>query len=364
MTVYLSISILLAFQSLLAQGRPLSTESQLNIADEAPAPEFLLQLHRCLKARDDGDNLSDMQCLPEVFEDQDELIDAIHSNTVWGFVGNVSSNNETSRIISFEINQESLHDTFNSLDLRVYKNIIEQKDIVNTCDLNQSVQLSLYTATSNKTLIQNINLTYDGLQQEKWLAFRSLKAFYNSWLSSNSSGNFTVQLEISSEGCDELTLENIGISAQTGKEPLLIVYAQRKPTNDEEMLKHLLEQSADANREKRQLESSGTFPIQETFQCSLQNYNVSYSTINSFLDGEFELNYCAGQCIYPLSSRQSIPHSEVLVYLQIFSTIPPPPPPCCVPIKYQSLTVLIVETRNSYVLYTYENMTASRCGCR
>ena len=91
MTVYLSISILLALQSLLAQGRPLSTESQLNIVDEAPAvtpPEFLLQLHRCLKARDDGDNLSDMQCLPEVFEDQDELIDAIHSNAVWGFVGN------------------------------------------------------------------------------------------------------------------------------------------------------------------------------------------------------------------------------------------------------------------------------------
>ena len=159
------------------------------------------------------------------------------------------------------------------MDLRVYKNIIEQKDIVTTCDLNQSVQLSLYTATSNKTLIQNINLTYDALQQEKWLAFRSLN---NTWLSSNSSLEyFAAILELSSEGCDELSLENVGISAHTGKEPLLIVYAQRKPTNDEEMLKHLLDQSADTNREKRQLESSGTIPIQETFQCSLQNYNVS-----------------------------------------------------------------------------------------
>ena len=169
--------------------------------------------------------------------------------------------------MSFKINQDSGIDDLNTFDLRVYK---EQRDIVTTCDLNQSVQLSLYTATSNKTLIQNINLTYDALQQEKWLAFRSLKAFYNSWLSSNSSGNFMVQLEISSEGCDELSLENVGISAHTGKEPLLIVYAQRKPTNDEEMLKHLLDQSADTNREKRDRSTI----IQETSQCTLYNYNV------------------------------------------------------------------------------------------
>ena len=168
-------------------------------------------------------------------------------------------------MMSFKINQESGINDLKTLDLRVYK---EQIDIVNTCDLNQGVQLSLYTATSNKTLIQNINLTYDGLQQEKWLVFRSLN---NSWLSSNSSLEyFAATLELSSEGCDELTLENIGISAETGKEPLLIVYAQRKPTNDEEMLKHLLEQSSDISREKRDRSTI----IQETSQCTLYNYNV------------------------------------------------------------------------------------------
>ena len=173
--------------------------------------------------------------------------------------------NETSMKMSFKINQDSGIDDLNTFDLRVYK---EQRDIVTTCDLNQSVQLSLYTATSNKTLIQNINLTYDALQQEKWLAFRSLN---NAWLSSNSSLEyFAAILELSSEGCDELSLENIGISAHTGKEPLLIVYAQRKPTNDEEMLKHLLDQSADTNREKRDRSTI----IQETSQCTLYNYNV------------------------------------------------------------------------------------------
>ena len=88
----------LAICSLLTYGVPVA-DLNLNFAnddlvaeDEKPL-EFLLELLQCLKTRRDGQDLADTQCVPNVFEDQDEMEDAIHSNTVWGFVGKVSGFN-------------------------------------------------------------------------------------------------------------------------------------------------------------------------------------------------------------------------------------------------------------------------------
>ena len=82
---------LLAICSLLTYGVPVADLNFANddlVAEDEKPIEFLLELLQCLKTRRDGQDLADAQCVPNIFEDQDEMEDAIHSDTVWGFVGN------------------------------------------------------------------------------------------------------------------------------------------------------------------------------------------------------------------------------------------------------------------------------------
>ena len=82
----------------------------------------------------------------------------------------------------------------------------------------------------------------------------------------------------------------------------------------------------------------------------------------------FQFNYCSGHCVVPIPDHQGVNHSKLAAALINRPTVTnKPSAPCCVPVKYQSLAILVLDKDGGEGMYKIEpllNMTATKCGCR
>ena len=86
--------------------------------------------------------------------------------------------------------------------------------------------------------------------------------------------------------------------------------------------------------------------------------------------GRFELNYCSGHCTYPFAPEAAGTfHSEILSLtvqngLMNQGDSSSLPAPCCVAMDYSAVSFVSFEHNSVFVIRTYENMRAKKCGCR
>ena len=80
-----------------------------NTENEEPRHEFLVELHRCLKARDERSDLQALGCIPNVFSTTEDIPVPSYSNTILSFI---AINCEFYQfILSFLVTMKLLHDS-------------------------------------------------------------------------------------------------------------------------------------------------------------------------------------------------------------------------------------------------------------
>ena len=77
----------------------------------------------------------------------------------------------------------------------------------------------------------------------------------------------------------------------------------------------------------------------------------------------YELNYCEGECNFPLSTHQNATnHATVQVLVNILNP-DSAPAPCCAPTKLKPISVLYFDDRENIVLKKFHDMIVASCGC-
>lgn len=263
-------------------------------------------------------------------------------------------------------------------------------EISENCSLFDGLNISLSILTSDdKYLVHYSNLTYEDLLTEKWMDFTSFKDVYNA--SIHSGAETVIHLELDVQDCHQsLTLNEIGIEMETGREPVLALFAKQQDGREE--IEQQLSASVQEHKnhyEKRQTEGSGN-EIQVA-SCGLiihQVYKhitfigtndsnvftiicqISYSHLRLPVFGRFELNYCSGNCKFPIAPSKATMHSQIASYTNDHGLIinnsdaSVIPLPCCVPVEYSAASFITLQQRSIYLIQTYENISARRCGCR
>ena len=95
----------------------------------------------------------------------------------------------------------------------------------------------------------------------------------------------------------------------------------------------------------------------------------------------FWMNFCKGECMYPLSDNMNATNHAV--FQQLYNRIGKLnrdksksrnqraiiPPPCCVPTEFNNLTVLYIvkkpdkDEQSDYGMKVFNDMEATACGC-
>ena len=159
--------------------------------------------------------------------------------------------------MTLEVSEQEFLGDLNSIHLRIYKREMNKEtfdEINENCSLFSGINVSLSILTpDNRHLIHNSILTYEDLLTEKWMDFTSFKDIYND---SMHSGTVTVlHLELDIWECPLLTLQDIGMEVERGREPILAVFA--KENDDTKMVEQQLNRTIQNQRSKRQIEGSG-----------------------------------------------------------------------------------------------------------
>lgn len=83
-----------------------------------------------------------------------------------------------------------------------------------------------------------------------------------------------------------------------------------------------------------------------------------------FQPQEYEANFCAGSCDYPLNGDyNTTKHS----YIQSLAAKLNPelvPPPCCAPHELRPVTVIYMQGYEQFVTHEWHGMRAESCGCK
>ena len=153
-------------------------------------------------------------------------------------------------------------------------------------------------------------------------------------------------------------------------QPMLLVYLS------DEHLKTEIEQEAQPptvgenldveEREKRAVRG-----------CHLEDFSVNFHNIDlTYVLAPFEYNAhkCVGSCAHSVLRYQgniATNHAKIMasaVAIRDFNPRTPlhhqPTDPCCVPTKYNSLSLLILDDINELNYAVYPTMTVAACGCR
>ena len=155
-------------------------------------------------------------------------------------------------------------------------------------------------------------------------------------------------------------------------QPMLLVYLS------DEQLKAEIQQEADPQppgenieveeRKKRTLSKDG---------CRLEDFTVNFHNIDLIYvlaPYEYNARQCIGSCAHSvLRHRGSIAtnHAKIMAsavairnYNPLTPFRQPPTDPCCVPSKYGSLSLLILDDINELNYAVYPTMSVLACGCR
>ena len=158
-------------------------------------------------------------------------------------------------------------------------------------------------------------------------------------------------------------------------QPMLLVYLSdetlketiRKEAEDPEIEEDFdIDLNATIARKKRNTEN-----------CHLEDFQVNFWDIKlDYVQNPYSYNAgkCVGSCSHSVLSYQrniATNHAKVMASVVAFRNHHSPPSqrqsamiPCCVPVKYESMVLLVSDENSYYSLAVYPAMKVSECGCR
>ena len=155
-------------------------------------------------------------------------------------------------------------------------------------------------------------------------------------------------------------------------QPMLLVYLS------DEVLKEEIRQEAQPLPigENLEVESRDKRDITRE-SCHLEDFSVNFHNIDlDYVLAPYEYNArkCVGSCTHSVLRYQgsiATNHAKIMasaVAFRHFNPLTPfhhqPSDPCCVPTKYDSMSLLILDDVNEFNYAVYPTMTVSACGCR
>jgi hypothetical protein len=156
-------------------------------------------------------------------------------------------------------------------------------------------------------------------------------------------------------------------------QPMLLVYLS------DEQLKAEIQQEADPQPpgENIEVEERKKRGLSKADGCHLDDFLVNFHNIDLIYvlaPYEYNAKQCVGSCAHSvLRHRGSIAtnHAKIMasaVAIRNYNPLTPfhhqPTDPCCVPTKYGSLSLLILDDINELNYAVYPTMSVSACGCR
>lgn len=162
---------------------------------------------------------------------------------------------------------------------------------------------------------------------------------------------------------DPGTFGLVGFTGPYGQRPFIVSFFKGDPTEGE-----LVVQAS--NRKRRSSFSPRKLKYANkasSTECKMRHFYVDFQEIGwskwIVHPKGYELNYCAGECSFPLSvSHNATNHATVQVLVSLLNP-DSAPPPCCAPTKLKPISVLYFDDRQNIVLKKYHDMIVASCGC-
>jgi hypothetical protein len=102
--------------------------------------------------------------------------------------------------------------------------------------------------------------------------------------------------------------------------------------------------------------------------CHMRPYTIDFQTIGwtdwLLAPVKYEANRCYGECPFPITEYLNGTNHAILQTLIHSQDENVAPETCCVPVDYQSLSVLFIDHEDNVVLRKYKDMVVTSCGCR
>ncbi|KAI6214434.1 hypothetical protein M3Y94_00267800 [Aphelenchoides besseyi] len=103
-------------------------------------------------------------------------------------------------------------------------------------------------------------------------------------------------------------------------------------------------------------------------QCSKRNFVVHFNDIGwgdiIIAPKKLELQYCSGNCIFPLGQEQNPSnHAQLQSIAHQLGLQAELPPACCAPQRLDSATLLFYDENGDVMLKNYPRMIVTSCGC-
>lgn len=154
-------------------------------------------------------------------------------------------------------------------------------------------------------------------------------------------------------------------------QPMLLVYLS------DERLKEEIQQEAEPPPIGENLDVEGREKRATRDACHLEDFAVNFHNIDLvyvLAPYEYNAHKCVGSCSHSVLRYQgsiATNHAKIMasaVAIRNFDPLTPfhhqPTEPCCVPTKYDSLSLLILDDINELNYAIYPTMSVSACGCR
>ncbi len=149
--------------------------------------------------------------------------------------------------------------------------------------------------------------------------------------------------------------------------PLLVVYTRdNSPEENYTFLPNNIDAYMHRKITKRQ--STNTRPSLLTGQCKRIKYYVDFKRLGLnrriIAPKGININYCAGHCIFPLSSNNQnhTIHAEIQSLLHLIGE-DSIPGVCCTPTAYQPIVLLYYSRGNTLTLRRFFKISVKVCGC-
>lgn len=293
--------------------------------------EFIRNLNRCLKLRDESRDLRAQGCIPDVFSTDSDVPLAAHSNTVLSFLSvNCKSNYSTYQITTIHhlfffplyiasVVDNQLHFIINNLQdlsagiihtnavhLRIYKSDISDDKLLSTMLREGGLKLSLTVSndsllapmvTNTAQFLQELTISRADLINEGWLDFNLDKVkFLHVYSKFTNAHKLHLQVTIVPDSGSISVFKDIGINnILVGDEPVLIIYGKENlQFITQKFLPTTLQRSIKAKRDII-LPEGGSGVLTDSEVCRLIEYQVrAIGTYNPLL---LTLLYSSYRCL-------------------------------------------------------------------
>jgi hypothetical protein len=361
-------------------------------------PKFLVDIYNCWNSL--GANHNRASCLP--VRNQAANIDDVNEvRTIKGTgkrtaSGVLSHTPHHQSSLTYHFNMSLRHineDTIRYAYIRIPK---QAETLKKRCNSPISLQL-LMRAHSNEsadtprnifTLLSSTQLTQGDIGRSFHVEFSDITQQFKQW-QAESTRQSHLRLVIRSSCHHSLAPEDLGFrpntsafivvfsksdgSEETLTKPRLAIASRRtRSTQDGSNMRE-----EDGDNERDADSSSGdepatTNPTDSSFYhpqlCQLHSRQVSFEDLGLgdyiLYPREFELNYCAGGCTYPLLLPPAVTWHAYIQNLASLRGLDDIPPPCCVPLQLGSVTVLYRHEEEGFILAMLHDMTARSCACK